>query len=227
MPLKVTCKGVKKHFGEGTSRVEALRGVDLEVPQGELLLLMGPSGSGKTTLISVIAGILTQDEGDCFLDGVNLNRMPDLEKTVYRGEKVGFVFQAFNLIPTLTTQENVAIPLLLKGENRKEAMQKAKAMLEQVGIPEKIDAYPAQLSGGQQQRVAIARAIVHNPELIVCDEPTSFLDHATGIKIMELLRSIATEKHMTLIVVTHDIRIVQYADRIAHLEDGRIVNSQS
>jgi putative ABC transport system ATP-binding protein len=226
MSLKVTCKGVKKHFGEGTARVEALRGVNLEVEQGELLLLMGPSGSGKTTLISVIAGILTQDEGECFLDGINLNRMPDLEKTMYRGKKVGFVFQAFNLIPSLTVMENVAIPLLLNGIDRKAAMQKATTILEQVGIPEKVHAYPPQLSGGQQQRVAIARAIIHDPELIVCDEPTSFLDHATGIKIMELLHSIATQKHMTLIVVTHDVRIMKYADKIANLEDGRIVNSQ-
>ncbi len=224
-PLAVVCRGIKKHFGEGTARVEALRGIDLEVRKGELLMLMGPSGSGKTTLISVIAGILTPDEGECLVANLNLNKMPDREKTLYRGRHVGFVFQAFNLIPSLTCQENVSIPLILNGVDRITAMQKAKTLLEQVGIPEKANVPPSQLSGGQQQRVAIARSMIHDPDLVVCDEPTSFLDHDTGKKVMELLRSIVTANGKTLIVVSHDVRIMTFADRIANLEDGRIVNA--
>ncbi len=220
----VVCKDVKKYFGEGGARVQALRGVNLDIKQGELIMLMGPSGSGKTTLISVIAGILTQDEGECFVSNLNLNKMPDHEKTLYRGRHIGFVFQIFNLIPSLTSQENIAIPLLLNGVDRKTAIQRAQELLRQVGIPEKAKAYPGQLSGGQQQRVAIARAIVHDPQIIVCDEPTSFLDHETGIKILELLRSVITQDGKTMIVVTHDARILQFADRIAHLEDGLIVD---
>lgn len=222
--IVIVCKDIKKFFGEGTARVEALRGVNLEVKKGELLLLMGPSGSGKTTLISVIAAILTQDEGECLVSNLNLNKMPDKEKTHYRGQHIGFVFQSFNLIPTLTAEENVAIPLLIQGVDRITAIKKANELLQKVGIPEKAHAYPPELSGGQQQRVAIARAVIHNPDLIVCDEPTSYLDHEMGMKVMELLKSVTNEHKKTLIVVTHDPRITSFADRIAHLEDGRIVN---
>jgi putative ABC transport system ATP-binding protein len=221
--MEVICKNVKKIYGTGTSRVEALRGIDLEVKKGELLMLMGPSGSGKTTLISVIAGILTQTEGECLVSGVNLNRMPDQEKTHYRGTHIGFVFQSFNLIPMLTCAENVSIPLLLIGVERRAALERAKQLLTDVGIPEKIDVSPNDLSGGQQQRVAIARAMIHEPDLIVCDEPTSYLDHDTGMKVMELLRAIAGENGKTLIVVSHDVRITQFADRIVRLEDGKII----
>lgn len=223
-PSAVICKNLKKAFGEGTARVEALRGVNLEVKQGELLILMGPSGSGKTTLISVIAGILTQDEGECLVSNLNLNEMPDKQKTHYRGRHIGFVFQTFNLIPTLTSKENVAVPLLLNHVDKKIALQKAEDLLTQVGIPEKVNSYPPELSGGQQQRVAIARSMIHNPDLIVCDEPTSFLDHETGIKVMELLRALIAHNGKTLIIVSHDVRITKYADRIAKLEDGRIVS---
>lgn len=186
--------------------------------------MMGPSGSGKTTLISVISGILTQDEGECLVANINLNAMRNSEKTLYRGKHIGFVFQSFNLIPTLTCEENVTVPALLNGMDPIEAKKKAHDLLTQVGIPEKANALPSQLSGGQQQRVAIARSLIHNPELIVCDEPTSYLDHETGAKVMELLRSLLKDKKKTLIVVSHDNRIVKYADRIAYLEDGKIVN---
>jgi putative ABC transport system ATP-binding protein len=223
----IVCRNLRKVYGEGSTEVEALRGVDLEIKQGELLLLMGPSGSGKTTLISIIAGILTQTEGECLVDGLDLNHLPDEEKTEFRKKHIGFVFQAFNLIPMLTSEENVAIPLILNGVDRKTAEQKARNLLADVGIAEKTDISPAELSGGQQQRVAIARAMIHDPDLIVCDEPTSFLDHETGMKVMELLRSIVNERKKTLIVVTHDPRITKFADRIAHLEDGRIINHKS
>lgn len=222
--MKVICKHVTKVFGAGTTRVDALRGIDLEVKDGELLMIMGPSGSGKTTLISVIAGILTQTEGECLVGDRDLNHLPDEEKTAYRSQHIGFVFQAFNLIPMLTCAENVSIPLLLNHQDRIASEQKSGRLLEDLGIGEKADITPDLLSGGQQQRVAIARALIHDPDLIVCDEPTSFLDHETGMKIMELLRSIVRERKKTLIIVSHDPRITQFADRIVQLEDGRIVS---
>lgn len=185
---------------------------------------MGPSGSGKTTLISIIGGILTQDSGECIVDNVDLKQLSDKEKTHFRGSHIGFVFQTFNLIPALRIEENIAIPLILNGLPRKKAYEKAKEVLKEFNIEEKIGSYPRDLSGGQQQRVAIARAVVHNPELIVCDEPTSFLDHENGMRIMELLKGMTTKKGLTLIVVTHDPRITQFADKIDHLEDGRIVS---
>jgi putative ABC transport system ATP-binding protein len=221
-PIAVYCTGIKKSFGEGSAKVEALRGVNLTVNEGEFLIMMGPSGSGKTTLLSVISGILTQDAGECLVSNLNLNAMNDREKTLYRGRHIGFVFQSFNLIPSLTCVENVSIPLILTTNDKKAAMKKAEQLLNLVGIPEKVNAYPAQLSGGQQQRVAIARAMIHDPDLVVCDEPTSFLDHETGMKVMQLLRSAIVEKGKTLIVVSHDMRIVPFADRIVRLEDGKI-----
>lgn len=220
----IVCKNIHKFYGEGTSRIEALRGVDLIINKGELRLLMGPSGSGKTTLISIISGILTQDSGECLLNNINLNHLPDREKTAYRGNHIGFVFQIFNLIPSLTIEENISIPLLLNGVPRKEACERADEILKEFGMGDKIGVFPRELSGGQQQRVAIARAIAHNPEFIVCDEPTSFLDHETGTKIMELLKEMVIKKGLTLIVVTHDPRIVRFADKIDYLEDGRIVS---
>ncbi len=221
--LAVVCKGITKSYAIDGAFVPALRGIDLEVEQGELLMLMGPSGSGKTTLISVIAGILTQDSGTCLLSNQNINALNDKEKTLYRRRHIGFVFQSFNLIPTLTTQENVSIPLILNGADRASALKKAEELLFQTGIAEKMHAFPAQLSGGQQQRVAIARALIHNPDLIVCDEPTSYLDHETGKKVMEILRNMAKKQGKTLIVVSHDVRIMPFADKIAQLEDGKIL----
>ncbi len=223
-PIAVLCREITKSFGEGTAKVQALRGVNLAVKEGELLIMMGPSGSGKTTLLSVISGILTQDSGECLVSNVNLNVMSDLDKTHYRGRHIGFVFQSFNLIPTLTSVENVSIPMILTTKDKKAALQRAEELLNLVGIPEKTHAFPSQLSGGQQQRVAIARAMIHDPDLIVCDEPTSFLDHDTGMKVMELLRSTISEQGKTLIVVSHDQRIISFADRIVHLEDGKIVD---
>jgi putative ABC transport system ATP-binding protein len=219
----VICKNVTKHYGEGVARVEALRGVDLVIDSGKLSLLMGPSGSGKTTLISVIAGILTHDAGECLIYNVDVNHLPDHEKTHFRAQNIGFVFQIFNLIPMLTNEENVSIPLVLNGVDRKEAIEKAKRLMGELGIGDKVGMTPPQLSGGQQQRVAIARALIHDPPMIVCDEPTSFLDHETGRKIMELLREMVDKRDVTVIVVTHDPRIVSFADTIDHLEDGRIV----
>jgi putative ABC transport system ATP-binding protein len=199
-----------------------LRGIDLEVREGELMMLVGPSGCGKTTLISVVAGILDHDGGDCALFGRHFNEMDPVERARYRGRNVGFVFQAFNLIPALTAAENVAIPLMISGAPRREAVRKAEELLERVELGHKRRALPAHLSGGQQQRVAIARAMVHHPRLIVCDEPTSALDHETGHRVMELLRSVAMAEGRSLMIVTHDARIFEFADRIARMDDGRI-----
>src|SRR5579872_5792673 len=214
----VICKNIKKSYGTGSSRVEALRGVDLEINTGELLLIMGPSGSGKTTLISVIAGVLTQDQGSCLVFGENLNGMTNDEKTAYRGKNIGFVFQSFNLIPMLTSTENVAVPLLLNGINKPEAEQKAADLLCKLGLSDKVNTSPRDLSGGQQQRVAIARGCIHQPKLIVCDEPTAYLDHETGQKVMEILKETALKENRAVVVVTHDPRIVSFADRIVNME---------
>jgi putative ABC transport system ATP-binding protein len=223
----IVCTDITKTFGTPPNQTEALRGVSLKIMEGEMRMLMGPSGSGKTTLISVIAAILTQDKGTCIIDHTNLQTLSDQEKTRFRGKNIGFVFQAFNLIPMLTVEENVSIPLLLNGSERGPALEKAKAMLHEVGLGDKIGAQPFDLSGGQQQRVAIARAVVHSPKVVVCDEPTSFLDIHTGLKIMTLLRSLIEKFNTTLIVVTHDNRITQFADHIDHLEDGLIVSHES
>lgn len=186
-------------------------------------MLDGPSGSGKTTLISVLAGLMHRDSGDCSVLEHDYAQMSPTETTHFRGRNVGFVFQAFNLIPALTATENAATPLLIAGMKRRAAVEQARTVLKEMGFDDRMmRSLPADLSGGQQQRVAIARAIVHNPRLIVCDEPTSALDRESGHLVMELMRRFALGKDRVLVVVTHDDRILEFADRIAHLEDGRI-----
>ncbi|HNQ02252.1 MAG TPA: ABC transporter ATP-binding protein [Syntrophales bacterium] len=219
----VSLRGVTKFYGTGPARVQALRGVDLEVRLGELLMLVGPSGCGKTTLISVVAAILDHDDGEIVVFDRSLKAMSAAEKTRFRGANIGFVFQAYNLIPTISVSENVAIPLLILGSRRAEALARAAEILQAVGLGDKLEVYPAQLSGGQQQRVAIARALVNNPRLIVCDEPTSALDADTGRLVMEVLRKNALSDNRALIIVTHDNRVFNFADRIARMDDGRII----
>ena len=223
----VLCRAVTKSYVSGPTKVMALRGVDLEVRLGELLMLVGPSGCGKTTLISVVAGILDHDEGECRVFQEDLRAMGRNSKTLFRGKNVGFVFQAFNLLPTLTAIENVSIPLLLRGFKKTEAQSRAREMLTRVGLADRLQSLPAQLSGGQAQRVAIARALVHRPRLIVCDEPTSALDADTGHKVLEVFRETALAEDRALIIVTHDNRIFNFADRIARMEDGRIVSVEA
>ena len=220
--LAVYCQDVTKSYGTSNAKVMALRGVDLDVHTGELLMLVGPSGCGKTTLISVMAGILDQDEGTCLVFHQDFKHMAQADKTRHRGQTIGFVFQSFNLIPALSTVENVAVPLLINGVRQREALMRASAMLERVGLGSRLQALPTQLSGGQQQRVAIARALVHEPRLVVCDEPTSALDADTGQRVMELLCSVALNADRALVIVTHDARIFHFADRIAKMDDGRI-----
>ncbi|MHA3061405.1 ABC transporter ATP-binding protein [Acinetobacter sp. ANC 4636] len=220
--VAIKCSGVTKDYGIGDAKVTALRGINLDVYRGELLILAGPSGCGKTTLISIIGGILKRDAGNCTILGKDLENMNTAERARFRGTSIGFVFQNFNLLPSLTIAENVAVPLLISGEDRKFALQRAGVVLEQVGLSEREDALPSQLSGGQQQRVAIARALVHEPKIIICDEPTSNLDHATGHAMMEILRNVAQAPDRALVVVTHDTRIYEFADRIAYMDDGKI-----
>jgi putative ABC transport system ATP-binding protein len=219
----VRCRGVTKTYGTGDAKVMALRGIDLDVRRGELLMLVGPSGCGKTTLISVIAAILDQDSGNCEVLGRDLKSMGQKERTCFRGVSIGFVFQFFNLLPALNAVENVSVPLLINGESRKTAESRARETLVEVELGTRLSALPAQLSAGQQQRLAIARALVHHPKLIVCDEPTSNLDHETGRSVMNILRGVARSPDRALIVVTHDPRIFAFADRIAHMDDGKII----
>lgn len=219
----ISCRGVTKTYGQGNAAVQALRGVDLEVRTGELLMLVGPSGCGKTTLISVLAGLLQRDDGNCSVLDHDYKQMSLYETTRFRGANIGFVFQTFNLIPALTAAENVATPLLINGVKKRAALEKAGAVLKKVGFDDRmISSLPADLSGGQKQRIAIARAMVHDPRMIVCDEPTSALDSESGHMVMDLMRQFALGKDRVLVVVTHDDRIFDFADRIARMEDGRI-----
>jgi putative ABC transport system ATP-binding protein len=220
----IVCRNIHKTYGIGDNQVQALRGVDLCINQGELKLLMGPSGSGKTTLISIISGFMTPDSGECWVKGVNLNLLSETDMTRFRRQNIGFVFQDFNLVTMLTVEENVSIPLLIGGIQRTDALEQAKQFLVDLELADKIGKHPNELSAGQQQRVAIARAIINAPHFIVCDEPTSFLDHHTGMKIMEYLQSLAQTNKITVVVVTHDPRIVPFADTIDHLEDGKIID---
>lgn len=219
----VNCSHITKSFHTQEVETLALRGIDLTIYTGEFMMLVGPSGCGKTTLISVIAGILQPDQGDCVVKGYNYKQMSSEELLDFRAFHVGFIFQSFNLIPTLTVIENVAIPLIIQGMDYSKALFQAEKILHKVGLGNRLHSVPNQLSGGQQQRVAIARALVHNPTILICDEPTSALDHDTGIKILEMMRSINQEFKTTFIVVTHDTRIYPYADRIAHMDDGKII----
>jgi putative ABC transport system ATP-binding protein len=220
--LAVRCLGVTKDFGAGPTRVQALRGVDLDVFTGEMTLLVGPSGCGKTTLLSVIAGILEPTDGSVEVLGRDLVTMSPREVVRFRGRQIGFVFQQFNLLPALSALENIAVPLLIAGQSRRKALARAEEIAVQVGLADRMHAPPADLSGGQQQRVAIARALSHEPQLLVCDEPTSALDHANGKLIMELLRDVAVQSNRAVIVVTHDNRVFDFGDRIAHMDDGHI-----
>ena len=217
----VSLRGVTKFYGTGPARVQALRGVDLEVRLGELLMLVGPSGCGKTTLISVVAAILDHDDGEIVVFDRSLKAMSAAEKTRFRGANIGFVFQAYNLIPTISVSENVAIPLLILGSRRAEALARAAEILQAVGLGDKLEVYPAQLSGGQQQRVAIARALANDPAILLADEPTGNLDTHTSVEIMNLLQQL-NEQGKTVIMVTHERDIAAYAKCRLFMRDGVI-----
>ena len=223
----VQCQGLRKHFGEGDARVEVLRGVDFQARLGEMTFLVGPSGCGKTTLISVIAGLLDPSDGDLQVLDSRHAEMKAQERILFRRRNLGFVFQQYNLLPSLTAAENAAVPLIADGMKRSLAVKKATDLLDRLGLGNKASAMPRVLSGGQQQRVALARALVHEPRLIICDEPTAALDHKTGESVMELLATAALAPQRAVIVVTHDNRVYHYAHTIAHMDDGVVVRSES
>jgi len=219
----ISCRGVRKHYGEGETRIDALRGVDFSARFGELSFLVGPSGCGKTTLLCVIAGLLDRNEGDLTVLGQRPDDLSNSERVLFRRRNLGFVFQQYNLLPALTAAENVAVPLLAAEVPRKEALDRSKALLSRLGLEKRAGALPTKLSGGQQQRVALARALIHEPRIVVCDEPTAALDHATGEAVMELLASNAVQPDRAVVVVTHDSRVFHHAHSIARMDDGRIV----
>lgn len=223
----VVCRDVVKTYGKGEMAVRALKGVNLEARFGELLMIVGPSGCGKTTLLSVICGTLRVDSGTIELFGQTISSMPERELTAFRARNVGFIFQQFNLVPTLTARENVSIPRLLTGASYAAAQQDAGTMLAQVGLAGREESFPSQMSGGQQQRVAISRAMIHQPRLVICDEPTASLDATAGRRAMDLLRESARHQDRCVIVVTHDSRIFDYADRIVEMDDGLVNVSQT
>jgi len=222
LDVAIRVRGVTKDFGSGDSVTRALRGVDLDVPYGELLMLVGPSGCGKTTLVSIVAGTLEPTAGEVVVLGNDLVGMSSGRKVRFRRENVGFIFQSYNLLPALTAAENAALPLLIAGWRRSRAVEAAADVLDTLGLGDRLANLPSELSGGQQQRVAIARALVHEPRLLVCDEPTSALDAENGRITMELIERIAVQPDRAVIVVTHDSRVYSFADRIASMEDGRI-----
>jgi putative ABC transport system ATP-binding protein len=224
MQPSIICRNVVKKYGSGNAEVHALRGVDLDVYPGEITMLVGPSGCGKTTLLSVIAGILRPTNGSVVALGTDLTKLNSWRRTAFRRENVGFVFQQFNLLPSLTAAENASVPLVIQGFSKRAAMARANELLTQIGMGQRLNNLPGNLSGGQQQRVAIARALVHQPHLLVCDEPTSALDAKTGHTILELLRSVAIEGDRAVIIVTHDSRIFEFADTLARMDDGQIVS---
>ncbi|WP_081980728.1 ABC transporter ATP-binding protein [Neosynechococcus sphagnicola] len=221
----IEAQGVELVLQSRQQRLPILRGIDLRIPQGVIQLLMGPSGSGKTTLLSVLAGLLTPTSGQVYLLGEEITHMSSSRLAQFRLQHLGFIFQDFNLFSALTAAENVEITLNLKGIHGRQAREQVQQLLEQVGLADKADHKPQDLSGGQQQRVAIARALAGSPQLIMADEPTASLDSQSGYSVMELLRQLAKERNCTVLMVTHDPRILDLADRILHLEDGMLLAS--
>jgi putative ABC transport system ATP-binding protein len=224
-PDVIQVSGIKKIIDSGAHRVEILKGIDFAIPRGQFVAIMGPSGSGKSTLLGLLAGLDTPTEGRIILDGVDITGMPEDDLALVRGRKVGFVFQAYQLIPTLTAEENVLLPLELTG-NGEDGRERARELLDGVGLADRMDHYPVQLSGGEQQRVALARAFMGRPPVLMADEPTGNLDAANGNHIIELLVELNRREETTLVLVTHDRDLAGYADRRITLRDGLIVEDE-
>ncbi len=220
----ICTRAVTRDFQAGQQTITVLHGIDLDIRAGELTFLVGESGSGKTTLISIMCGILWPTQGEVKVFGTDIYELSDSDLVEFRLQNIGFIFQQYNLIPSIDAANNAAVPLVAQGMDRLEARERAVAMLEKLNIGDQADKLPRQLSGGQQQRVAIARALVHEPRLVVCDEPTAALDASSGRRVMDLLRDVAVAEDRACIIVTHDNRIFDLADRILVLEDGRITH---
>lgn len=220
--VAIQAEGLSRWFGEGEARTDAVRDVSFDARFHEMLYIVGPSGSGKTTLLSMISGILRPSSGRVRIEGTDVWALRETQIADFRLKKIGFVFQDYHLFPKLTTAENVAIPLILRRQSWAEALKTALQYLEVVGIRNRADLYPTRLSGGEQQRVAIARALASSPDLMIFDEPTASLDGDTGRKIVQFVRNEVLTERRCIVVVTHDDRIYEYADRILHMEDGRL-----
>ncbi len=218
----VEMKHVTKRY-PGKRTVHALRDVSFRVEKGEMVAVMGPSGSGKSTLLNIVGGLDTPSEGSVIVDGVDTTALDDTSLTRVRREKIGFVFQFFNLLPTLTAWQNVALPLHLAGVSRKEARARAMSWVETVGLKDRSDHLPEELSGGEQQRIAMARALILNPPLILADEPTGNLDSRTGQEVLSLLKQLQGQLASTVLMVTHDSKAAGYCDRILSMRDGRLI----
>jgi putative ABC transport system ATP-binding protein len=226
MQPAISVRDVVKTYGDGAAAVHALRSVSLEVRRGEVVLLMGPSGSGKTTLLSVMGCILRPTSGSVRIAGREAAALAESELPAVRLRHIGFIFQGFNLFPTLTAGENVELALDLKGVRGVDAQRRAEALLAQVGLAEKVHSFPSDLSGGQKQRVAIARALAGNPDIILADEPTAALDWHSGENVLGLLRTLAREQERAVVIVTHDSRALGFGDRIVEINDGRIAHPE-
>lgn len=219
----IECDNIRKIYHEGTQEITALDGVNLTIKKGEFLALAGPSGSGKTTLLNIMGGIDHPDEGRVTLDGIALNRLTSSELADMRLRKVGFVFQAFNLIPVLSALENVEFVMLLQGIPASQRLARARAILDEVGLRDMHGRRPANLSGGQQQRVAVARAVVGNPSVVLADEPTANLDSRTGARLLAIMKEMNLRRNVTFVFSTHDRMVMEYASRVVSIKDGRIV----
>ena len=227
MQSAISVRDVTKVYVEGAHKIQVLQGVDFDVEQGEVVLLKGPSGSGKTTLLSIMGCILRATSGSVQIAGREVAKLSERELPQIRLQHIGFVFQGFNLFPTLTVGENVELALDLKRIRGEKAKREARKLLEQVGLAAKYDSFPSDLSGGQKQRVAIARALAGSPGVILADEPTAALDSHSGRNVMEMMRDLARTHGRGVVVVTHDSRVVEFADRIVHMEDGRIAEKET
>jgi putative ABC transport system ATP-binding protein len=221
----IAVRKLTKTYAEGAVGVPALRGIDLDIYPGEIVMLMGPSGSGKTTLLSIMGCILHASSGSVRISGREVTALSEKQLPALRLKHIGFVFQGFNLFPTLTAGENIEVMLGLKGVRGMEARRRAAELLEQVGLGEKLDSFPADLSGGQKQRVAIARALAGIPEIVLADEPTAALDSVTGRSVIEMMRSLAHDRERAVVIVTHDPRLMEFADRVVRIEDGVIASA--
>jgi putative ABC transport system ATP-binding protein len=215
-------RSLKKTYGEGHAKVDALRGIDLQVRKGELLAIMGRSGSGKSTLLCMLGGVEVPTDGHVLLEGVDLATLSDDQRTLIRRQRIGFVFQSFNLLPILTAEENVSLPLELDGVPHAEARRRARELLDLVDMSARRTHLPSALSGGEQQRVAVARALVIEPAILLADEPTGNLDSASGQRLMGTLKKLVEERQQTTIIVTHDPSVAAQTERIIHLADGRV-----
>ena len=224
--IAIQVKTLTKWFGEGEARTVAVRAVNLETYMGEIVYIVGPSGSGKTTLLSMLSGILRPNEGNVFIDGEDIWSMSNDELADFRLSRIGFVFQDYHLFPRLTTAENAAIPLILRHTPWDQAMQEAEKYLEVVGLKNRAELPPVKLSGGEQQRVAIARAMISQPEILIMDEPTASLDGDTGRSILSFVKTSILNDKRCIIVVTHDARINEYANRIITMEDGKLLDEE-